>query len=82
MEKETAKIPGSLLALVGSIAIAAISLWYGQNNHLMPEHPSQQAPMVDDDIAIAAISLWYGQNNHLMPEHPSQQAPIVDDFLT
>jgi heme/copper-type cytochrome/quinol oxidase subunit 2 len=81
MEKETAKIPGLLLALVGSIAIAAISLWYGQNNHLMPEHASQQAPMLDD-IAIAAISLWYGQNNHLMPEHASQQAPIVDDFLT
>ncbi|WP_445175929.1 hypothetical protein [Microcoleus sp.] len=56
MEKETGKIPASLLVLVRSIAIAAISLWYGQNNHLMPEHASQQAPMVDD-IAIAAISL-------------------------
>jgi hypothetical protein len=37
MEKEIAKIPGSLLAQVGGIAIAAISLWYGQNNHLMPD---------------------------------------------
>jgi cytochrome c oxidase subunit II len=48
MEKETAKIPASLLGLVGGIAIAAISLWYGQNNHLMPEHASEQAPMVED----------------------------------
>ncbi|MDP8936067.1 MAG: hypothetical protein M3N42_18525 [Cyanobacteriota bacterium] len=48
MEKETGKIPGSLLGLVGSIAIAAISLWYGQNNHLMPEQASEQAPMVED----------------------------------
>ncbi|MBD1829208.1 hypothetical protein NDI47_06380 [Microcoleus vaginatus GB1-A2] len=48
MEKETGEIPGSLLALVGGIAIAAMSLWYGQNNHLMPEQASEQAPMVDD----------------------------------
>jgi len=48
MEKETGKIPASLLALVGGIAIAAMSLWYGQNNHLMPGQTSEQAPMVED----------------------------------
>jgi len=41
MEKETGKIPGSLVALDDDIALAAISLWYGQNNHLMPQRASE-----------------------------------------
>ncbi|MEG4407339.1 hypothetical protein [Microcoleus sp. MON2_D5] len=41
MEKKTGEMPASLLALVGCIAIAAISLWYGQNNHLIPQQASE-----------------------------------------
>jgi cytochrome c oxidase subunit 2 len=48
MEKEQEKYRVRCWPGVGSIAIAAISLWYGQNNHLMPEQASEQAPMVDD----------------------------------
>ncbi|MEG4503087.1 hypothetical protein QUA81_07225 [Microcoleus sp. F6_B4] len=36
------------MALDDGTAIAAISLWYGQSNHLMPQQASEQAPMVDD----------------------------------
>lgn len=47
MEKEKEKIPGSVIALVGGIIIALISLWVGQNHGLMPEQASEQAPLVD-----------------------------------
>lgn len=42
------QIPASLLTLVAGIAIALISLWVGQNNGLLPEQASEQAPLVDN----------------------------------
>lgn len=46
MEKE--KVPVSVITLVVGIAIAIVSLWYGQNNALLPEQASEQAPLVDN----------------------------------
>jgi len=45
MEKE--KVPVSVITLVVGIAIAIVSFWYGQNNGLLPEQASEQAPLVD-----------------------------------
>jgi cytochrome c oxidase subunit 2 len=45
MDKE--KVPISIITLVVGIAIAIVSLWYGQNNGLLPEQASEQAPLVD-----------------------------------
>jgi cytochrome c oxidase subunit 2 len=45
MEKE--KVPVSVITLVVGVAIAIVSLWYGQNNGLLPEQASEQAPLVD-----------------------------------
>lgn len=45
MDKE--KVPVSVITLVVGIAIAIVSLWYGQNNGLLPEQASEQAPLVD-----------------------------------
>jgi len=42
------QIPVSLLTLVAGILIAFISLWVGQNHHLLPAQASQQAPLVDN----------------------------------
>jgi cytochrome c oxidase subunit II len=41
------QIPASILTLVAGILITIVSYWYGQNNHLMPEQASAQAPLVD-----------------------------------
>ncbi|MFB2939272.1 cytochrome c oxidase subunit II [Aerosakkonemataceae cyanobacterium BLCC-F154] len=41
------QIPVSLLTLVAGVVIAFVSLWVGQNHHLLPEQASQQAPLVD-----------------------------------
>lgn len=46
MEKE--KVPVSVITLAIGIAIAIVSFWYGQNNGLLPEQASEQAPLVDD----------------------------------
>lgn len=46
MEKE--KVPVSLLTLVGGLVVAVISYWVAQNNGLMPEQASEQAPLVDN----------------------------------
>ncbi|NEO85601.1 MAG: cytochrome c oxidase subunit II [Spirulina sp. SIO3F2] len=48
MAKKKETIPSSLLTLTIGIAVAAFSVWYGQNNHLLPEQLSSQAPLVDD----------------------------------
>lgn len=48
MEKDKEKVPVSILTLVAGLVISAISFWYGQNNHLLPEQASEQAPLVDD----------------------------------
>jgi cytochrome c oxidase subunit II len=50
--KEKQTVPGALLALVAGILITIVSLWYGQNNHLLPEQASVQAPLVDDFFNI------------------------------
>lgn len=41
------QIPVSLLTLVAGVVIAFVSLWVGQNHHLLPEQASEQAPLVD-----------------------------------
>jgi len=41
------QIPVSLLTLVAGVVIAFVSLWVGQNHHLLPEQASAQAPLVD-----------------------------------
>ncbi|MFM6277485.1 MAG: cytochrome c oxidase subunit II, partial [Dolichospermum sp.] len=41
------KVPVSLWTLLAGMIIAPISIWIGQNHHLLPEAASQQAPLVD-----------------------------------
>ncbi|MEI6370975.1 MAG: cytochrome c oxidase subunit II transmembrane domain-containing protein, partial [Nostocales cyanobacterium ELA608] len=41
------KVPVSLWTLLAGMIIAPISIWVGQNHHLLPEAASQQAPLVD-----------------------------------
>lgn len=41
------QIPASLLTLLAGIVVTLISFWVGQNNHLLPEAASLQAPLVD-----------------------------------
>ena len=42
------QIPAPFWTLVLGIAVTLISLWYGQNNNLLPLQASEQAPLVDD----------------------------------
>lgn len=42
------QIPVSLWTLVAGIVVTLVSLWYGQNNGLLPVQASAQAPLVDD----------------------------------
>ncbi len=42
------QIPLGILTLIAGILITLISLWVGQNNHLLPEQASAQAPLVDN----------------------------------
>lgn len=42
------QIPVSLWTLVAGILVTLVSLWYGQNNGLLPVQASAQAPLVDD----------------------------------
>lgn len=42
------QIPAPLWTLVIGIVVTLISLWYGQNNNLLPVQASEQAPLVDD----------------------------------
>lgn len=44
---ETVKIPSNILTLIAGIALTAISLWYGQNNNLLPVAASAEAAEVD-----------------------------------
>lgn len=45
-EKET--VPGTLITLTIGIIVTAVSVWYGQNNGLLPIQVSLQAPLVDN----------------------------------
>lgn len=42
------QIPLGIVTLIAGILITLISLWVGQNNHLLPEQASLQAPLVDN----------------------------------
>ncbi|TVQ08698.1 MAG: cytochrome c oxidase subunit II [Leptolyngbya sp. DLM2.Bin27] len=42
------QIPAPFWTLVLGIAVTLISLWVGQNNHMLPVQASEQAPLVDD----------------------------------
>ncbi|BAY10488.1 cytochrome c oxidase subunit II [Calothrix sp. NIES-2098] len=42
------QIPLGIVTLIAGILITLISLWVGQNNHLLPEQASAQAPLVDN----------------------------------
>ncbi|PPS44883.1 cytochrome c oxidase subunit II [Chroococcidiopsis sp. TS-821] len=42
------QIPISILTLIAGILVTLISLWVGQNNSLLPEQASIQAPLVDN----------------------------------
>lgn len=42
------QIPVSLWTLVAGILVTLVSLWFGQNNGLLPVQASAQAPLVDD----------------------------------
>jgi cytochrome c oxidase subunit 2 len=48
------QIPAPLLTLILGVVVTLISLWYGQNNHLLPAQASEQAPLVDDFFNVMA----------------------------
>jgi cytochrome c oxidase subunit 2 len=52
MAKEKDTVPGSFITLTIGLAVAGISLWYGQNNGLLPTQVSEQAPLVDNLFRI------------------------------
>lgn len=52
MAKEKETIPSSLITLTVGLLVAIISVWYGQNNGLLPEQISKQAPLVDNFFNI------------------------------
>ncbi|MCW6038071.1 cytochrome c oxidase subunit II [Spirulina subsalsa FACHB-351] len=52
MAKEKETVPISLITLTLGIAVTGISFWYGQNNGLLPEQVSEQAPLVDDFFQV------------------------------
>jgi cytochrome c oxidase subunit II len=60
------QVPISLWTLLAGLIVAAISIWVGQNHHLLPEAASLQAPLVDDffnvmlTIAIALFLIVEG----------------------
>jgi cytochrome c oxidase subunit 2 len=41
------QLPASILTLIAGILITLVSLWIGQNHHLLPLQASAQAPLVD-----------------------------------
>ncbi|WP_204105274.1 MULTISPECIES: cytochrome c oxidase subunit II [Spirulina sp. CCY15215] len=55
MAKEKETVPSSLITLTIGLAVAGISLWYGQNNGLFPEQVSEQAPLVDNLFNLMTI---------------------------
>lgn len=52
MAKEKETVPVALLTLTAGIAVAGISFWVGQNNNLLPEQVSGQAPLVDNFFRV------------------------------
>jgi cytochrome c oxidase subunit II len=48
-------IPAPILTLVIGIVVTLISLWVGQNQHLLPEQVSEQAPLVDNLFTVMVI---------------------------
>lgn len=91
-EKEKQTVPSSILALVAGIVITVVSVWYGQNNHLLPEQASAQAPLVDDFFNVmitigtalfivveGAIVLFAIQFRH-RPGDDGDGVPISENF--
>jgi cytochrome c oxidase subunit II len=60
------QVPVSLLTLLAGIVVTIVSVWVGQNHHLLPVQASQQAPLVDNffnvmfTIAIALFLIVEG----------------------
>lgn len=60
------QVPVSLLTLLAGIVITIVSIWVGQNHHLLPVQASQQAPLVDNffnvmfTIAVALFLIVEG----------------------
>jgi cytochrome c oxidase subunit 2 len=52
MAKQKETVPAALLTLTVGIAVTGISFWVGQNNSLLPEQVSGQAPLVDNFFKI------------------------------
>ncbi|HIK43493.1 MAG TPA: cytochrome c oxidase subunit II, partial [Leptolyngbyaceae cyanobacterium M65_K2018_010] len=42
------QIPAPFWTLIIGVVVTLISLWFGQNNHLLPVQASEQAPLVDE----------------------------------
>ena len=42
------QIPAPFWTLILGIVVTLVSLWVGQNNHLLPVQASEQAPLIDD----------------------------------
>ncbi len=42
------QIPAPFWTLIIGVVVTLVSLWFGQNNHFLPEQASEQAPLVDD----------------------------------
>ncbi len=52
MAKEKETVPVALVTLTIGFLVAGISFWYGQNNGLLPEQVSEQAPLVDNFFRV------------------------------
>jgi cytochrome c oxidase subunit 2 len=48
------QVPAPFWTLLIGIVVTLISLWYGQNNHLLPVQASEQAPLVDGFFNVMA----------------------------
>ncbi|WP_017323887.1 cytochrome c oxidase subunit II [Synechococcus sp. PCC 7336] len=82
------QIPISLLTLVLGVALTLFGLWLGQNNGLLPEQASVQAPLVDNffnaQLAIAAVLyilvqgaiIWFAIQYRQRPGDDSDGVPI------
>jgi cytochrome c oxidase subunit 2 len=48
------QVPAPFWTLVLGVIVTLASLWIGQNNHLLPEQASEQAPLVDGFFNVMA----------------------------
>lgn len=54
-------IPSNITTLIAGVLLTLISLWYGQNHHLLPEAASDSAPLVDglfNTMMTVAVGLF------------------------